>query len=638
MSGLSVLIPTVVSMFTLIEMCMQLALSAFANITYTILPAAAAPSLPTIEFVIPFPPAFAILSIALIAPFLSRRVGHVLGVIVTAGVAVISLVSPVGAHLPVTFLGFDAVLFNVDAFSRVMGVIFGTIGAAAVLYSYSSQASNRQTAFALGYVGTSIGSVFAGDWLTLVFFWELMAITSTALVWDYGGEAVRAGFRYAIYHGIGGSLLIAAVIWHYVDVGSFLFTAASGLTAGIPAALAAVGIGVNVGFVGLHVWLPDTYPRPHIAASVFLSVYTTKTGVYGLARAFPDGNVLIAYMGAAMALVGVVYALLQNDMRRLLSYHIQSQVGYMVAGIGIGTALATAGAFAHVFNHILYKALLFMTAGVVVSRVGEENLKYLGGLRRYLPLTALAFGIAALSISGFPGFNGFVSKGMITAAADKKNFDGIFYILLAAGVGTFMSFIKFGYYAFIRSTPDSGVIAGSENADTDIISSAIGQRVAMLSVATLCILFGLFPDALFALLPGSTTDAHPFTLGHLTEGIVLAVLGIIGFALVKRPISNIGKVPDIDTVINPGAFYLTRGLVRGTTEIFAIVDNAIQDIATRSLEITANPYGSIRQPAAILLQRDPDTLTDGSLQATIGTSVLLVVVVLVIAFIGTMSM
>ncbi|ERG96710.1 Na(+)/H(+) antiporter subunit D [Haloquadratum walsbyi] len=636
MSGLSALISAIMYVFTLTGTFSRSITTAFSDITYALLPAAAAPSLPTIEFVLPFPPAFAILSIALIAPFLSRRVGHGLGAIVTAGVAIISLISPTGAHLPVTFLGFDAVLFNVDAFSRVMGVIFGTIGAAAVLYSYSSQASNRQTAFALGYVGTSVGSVFAGDWLTLVFFWELMAITSTALVWDYGGEAVRAGFRYAIYHGIGGSLLIAAIIWHYVDVGSFLFTAATGLTPGVPAALAAVGIGVNVGFVGLHVWLPDTYPRPHIAASVFLCVYTTKTGVYGLARAFPDGNILIAYMGAAMALVGVVYALLQNDMRRLLSYHIQSQVGYMVAGIGIGTALATAGAFAHVFNHILYKALLFMTAGVVVSRVGEENLKYLGGLRQYLPLTGLAFAIAALSISGFPGFNGFVSKGMITAAADKKNLDGIFYILLAAGVGTFMSFIKFGYYAFIRSAPDSGAIG--DNADTDIIPSATGQRIAMLGVAVLCVVFGLFPDALFALLPGSTADAHPFTLGHLAEGVILAVLGIIGFALVKRPISNLGRIPDVDAVINPGSFYITRGLVRGTTELFATVDTMIQTIAARSLTITADPYSAVRRPAAILLQRDPDTLTDGSLQATIGTSVLLVVVVLVIAFVGTMSM
>ena len=580
-------------------------------------------SLPTADIPAVAPPAFFVLGAALLAPFLSRRVGHALGFGAAAVVAVWSLLMPAGTYLAVSFLGFDAVLFNVDAFSRVMGVIFGFIGAAAVLYSYSSDARNRQTAFALGYVGTSLGAVFAGDWLTLVFFWELMAVTSTLLVWDYGGEAVRAGFRYAIYHGLGGSLLMIAVVWHYTTVGSFLFSAADGITAGIPAAIAAVGIGVNVGFVGLHTWLPDTYPRPHVAASVFLSVYTTKTGVYGLARAFPDGNLALAYMGAAMALVGVVYALLQNDMRRLLSYHIQSQVGYMVAGVGVGTALATAGAFAHVFNHILYKALLFMTAGVVIARTDEQSLKYLGGLGRALPVTALAFTVAALSISGFPGFNGFVSKGMITAAAHKEHLDGIFYILLAAGVGTFMSFIKFGYYAFLKESTGTWSVQ----------QSVTGQRVAMLGVAGLCVVLGLFPDALFALLPGSTADAHPFTLGHLGEGFALAALGVVGFAVLKKPLSKVGPGVDVDRVLEPLTFYGVRGFVRGATELFAAVDRGAVATAREALSAAGDPYGTIRGPLSGVVGGD-DPLRDGSLRAGIATSVLLVIVVLAATLVG----
>ena len=580
-------------------------------------------SLPTADLPAVAPPAFVVLGAAILVPFLSRRVGHAVGFGAAAIVAVWALLMPAGTYLPVSFLGFDAVLFNVDAFSRVMGVIFGFIGAAAVLYSYSTDARTRQTGFALGYVGTSLGTVFAGDWLTLLFFWELMAVTSTLLVWDYGGEAVRAGFRYAIYHGVGGSLLMIAVVWHYVEVGSFLFSAADGITAGIPAAIAAVGIGVNVGFVGLHTWLPDTYPRPHVAASVFLSVYTTKTGVYGLARAFPDGSLALAYMGAAMALVGVVYALLQNDMRRLLSYHIQSQVGYMVAGVGVGTALATAGAFAHVFNHILYKALLFMTAGVVIARTDEGNLKYLGGLGRALPVTALAFTVAALSISGFPGFNGFVSKGMITAAAHKEHLDGIFYILLAAGVGTFMSFIKFGYYAFLKQS--SGTWA--------VRQSVAGQRIAMLGVAALCVVLGLFPDALFALLPGSTADAHPFTLSHLAEGFGLAVLGVVGFRLLKTPLSKIGPGVDVDRVLEPLTFYGVRGAVRGVTELFAAVDRGIVATARRALSAAGDPYGTIRGPLS-RVGGGEEPLRDGSLRAGIATSVLLVVVVLAATLVG----
>ncbi|ELZ76580.1 Na(+)/H(+) antiporter subunit D [Haloferax sp. Atlit-6N] len=573
------------------------------------------------------PPAFVVLAVALVMPFVSRRVGHALGVLSTGGVAVWSLLAPAGAHLPVTFLGFDAVLFNVDEFSRLMGIIFGLIGAAAVLYSYSSDARNIQTAYALGYVGTSLGAVFAGDWLTMVFFWELMAVTSTLLVWDYGGEAVRAGYRYAIAHGLGGSLLMGAIVWHYVEVGSFLFSATGGIAAGVPAALAALGIGVNVGYVGLHTWLPDTYPRPHFAASVFLSVYTTKTGVYGLARAFPDGNLAIAYMGTAMAVVGVGYALMQNDMRRLLAYHIQSQVGYMVAGVGIGTALATAGAFAHVYNHILYKALLFMTAGVVLSRTGEENLKYLGNLRGALPATALAFTVAALSISGFPGFNGFVSKGMITAAAHKEHLDGIFYLLLAGGVGTFMSFIKFGYYAFFRDA----------DRDWSLDRAGTGQSVAMLSVAGLCVAFGLYPDALFAILPGSTADAHPFTLSHLGEGFALAVLGVVGFVVVKKPLSKVGDVPDVDAVLNPAVFYGTRALVRGSTGLFAAVDRVVSTASYDVAGAIANPYPALRRVAGGLGRTEADSITVGSLRATIATSIALVVLILGGVLVGLLA-
>ncbi|MGM0397897.1 MAG: Na(+)/H(+) antiporter subunit D [Halobacteriota archaeon] len=572
------------------------------------------------------PPAFVVLLAALLLPFASRRVGHGLGLLATAGVSVWSYLVPAGTHLPVQFLGFEAVLFNVDEFSRLMGIIFGLIGAAAVLYSYSSAAENLQTAFALGYVGTSLGAVFAGDWLSMIFFWELMAVTSTLLVWHHGGPAVRAGFRYAIFHGVGGSLFMVAIVWHYVEVGSFLFSATDGLVAGIPATLAALGIGVNVGFVGLHTWLPDTYPRPHVAASVFLSVYTTKTGVYGLYRVFPDGSIAIAYMGAAMAVVGVTYALLQNDMRRLLSYHIQSQVGYMVAGVGIGTALATAGAFAHVYNHILYKALLFMTAGVVISRTGEENLKYLGGLRTGLPITAIAFTAAALAISGFPGFNGFVSKGMITAAAHYEHLTGIYYLLLAAGVGTFMSFIKFGYYAFYRNT----------DREFSVSKANPGQAIAMLGVAALLVVYGIVPDLLFSILPGSTADAHPFTTSHLLEGFALAGLGLVGFVVLKKPLSKVGAVPDVDAILNPLVFYGTRTVVRGLTETYAAVDRVVSSGSYAIAGIIVNPYPFLERVARSLDEEDVSVLP-GSLQATIGTSILLMVVILGGVLVGVLN-
>lgn len=554
------------------------------------------------------PPFVPILLAALVVPLLGRRVGHALGIVATAAVVPYVWFVPAGEHLPVLLFGFDAVVFAVDSVSRLMGLIFGFIGAAAVGYSWASDADIRQTALALGYVATSLGAVFAGDWLTLLLFWELMAVTSTLLVWDYGGRAVRAGFRYALLHGIGGMLVMGAVVWQYVAVGTFVFTG-EGMAGPVAPVLAALGIGVNVGFIGLHAWLPDTYPRPHIAASVFLCVFTTKTGVYGMYRAFPDGQLAIAYMGGAMAVFGAGVALLQNDMRRLLSYHIQSQVGYMVAGVGIGSALATAGAFGHVFNHILYKSLLFMTVGVVIYRTGEENLKYVGGLARAMPLTAITFAIAALSIAGFPGFNGFVSKGMLTSASHEEHLVALEYLLLAGSVGTFLSFIKLGYYVFVQGEYE-GQVADANR----------GQSVAMVAVAALCLLYGLIPGALYELLPGSI-EYSAYTTGHVLEVLALAAIGVVGFVLLKKPLGRIGRVSDIDALYNSAVFYTARTVVIGTTELYAAVDRAV-------VRLTGAMTRAIRNPEVIL-----GTNTDGDraeLRADIRASVLLVVFALVV--------
>jgi multicomponent Na+:H+ antiporter subunit D len=588
------------------------------------------------------PPFAIVLTAALLVAILPRKVGHAIGVLAPAAVAALTFVVPKGDHMEFKLFGvFDAVIYDVNEFSQLMGLIFGLIAAVAVLYSYASDADSTQTAYALSYVGVSLGTVYAGDWLTLIFFWELMAVTSTLLVWHYGGTAIRSGFRYAVLHGIGGSLFLAAIVWHYANVGTVAITG-DGITGTIPATLAAIGIGVNVGFVGLHAWLPDTYPSPHLAASVFLCVYTTKTGVYGMYRAFPDGHLWIAYMGGAMAVFGAFAALLQSDMRRLLSYHIQSQVGYMIAGVGLAGAsighidkakkatevanLAASGAFGHVFNHILYKGLLFMTVGVIIYRTGQESLDDIGGLGRKMPITAGAFGIAALSIAGFPGFNGFVSKGMIIGAAHKHHLDVLWYLLLIGGVGTFLSFIKLGYFAFIEGSYDGLV----KDANT-------GQSVAMISVAALCVLFGLAPNVLFELLPSFEGGYKytTYTVSHVGEGLVLAVAGVIGFAILRGPLHHIGKVPDIDYAYNRLFFYGGRVLVVGVTELYAAVDRVAVSLVRTAYWVGNNPTLAVVRASRYLPSSlrpawsDSQPHADGGapsrlyIRAGMGTSVLL---------------
>ena len=562
-------------------------------------------------------PPFVVVAAATVAVWrLPRRPGHLVGAALTGLVVPWSVLVPGGRAYEVWFLGFEAVLVNVDGLSRLMGVIFGFIGAIAVLYASASNADRAMTAYAVSYVASSLGAVFAGDWLTLVFFWELMAATSTLLVWQHGGRAIRAGYRYAIAHGVGGSLLMIGVIWHYTAAGTFVF--GGGITGGTAAALVALGIGVNVGFIGLHTWLPDTYPRPHTAASVFLCVYSTKTGVYAMARAFPEGNLWIAYMGGAMAVFGAYVALLQTDMRRLLSYHIQSQVGYMIAGIGIGTALAVAGGMAHVFNHILYKSLLFMTAGIVIQRTGEEDLNRLGGLAREMPVTAIVFAVAALSIAGFPGFNGFVSKGMVVTAAHDEHLDGLWWLLIVGGLGTFLSFIKFGYYTFLHGP-----------ADRPVADANRGQTIAITAVGGLCVLYGVYPDALFAILPGAgAAEAHPFTVDHVAEGLVLAAGGLVGFALLRGPLAGVRSVPDVDYVYTRAVFYGTAAIAGSIARVYTAADDVAVGLTVRLARLFDDPAAAVRWA-----RFGPSGPTEGATEATLrvglGVSLLIVIGVLV---------
>ncbi len=591
-----------------------------------------------------YPPLFALLAMVALWVF-PRNVGHALGVVLLVAVAGVSGLVPAGEHLPVTlFAVFEAELFAVDAASRLMGVVFGIVGAGAVLYAWDSEATAEQTAIALSYVAVSLGAVLAGDWLTLVLYWELMAVTSTALVWHHGtSSAIRAGYRYAVLHGIGGSLLLAAIIGQFILTGSMAITP-NGIVGGLPALAAAVGIGVNVGFLGLHTWLPDTYPRPHFAASVFLSVYTTKTGVYTLYRAFPEGELAIAYMGGAMALFGAAAAVLQDDMRRMLSYSIQSQVGYMVAAIGAGGVAATAGTFGHIFNHILYKALLFMVAGVIIYRTGKERLQQLGGLARQMPLTTVAFVVGALSIAGLPGFSGFISKGLIFDAAAHIGHGGkvlgeppLWWILTVAAVGTSATLAKFGYFAFLRGPFDGSAAKATS-----------GQSIAMGMIALLCVGFGLFPDWLYLLIPGaeaapatlplvetlSGIDYTAYTVGHAVEAVLLAGIGLISMLIARRPLRRLGQVPDIDWLLNRSSFYSTRGVVVFVTELFSVVDRLARRLAMGAMAVGTDPETALRQtsPGQWFLDQRGDWQTP--LRPGISESIAILVLILTVLLVS----
>ena len=534
------------------------------------------------EAIFAIPPWVVVLIAAGLLFVIPRKLGYALGFLSLLWVLAYSLLAPAG-QVEAVFLGFDTVPLLVDPFSRLLGIGFGVLGAAAVLYAYAADADRRTGGLALTYVTATLALCFSGDWLTMIFAYELMAVTSTLLIWAYGGRAIRRGFRYALWHGIGGSVVLLAVMWHVAETGTLAFEP-GGLASGMPLVLGVLGVGINLGFVGLHTWLPDAYPAPHIAASVFLSVFTTKSSVYVLYRALPeaDAAVLVAYMGGLMAVYGVVYALLQHDMRALLSYHIVAQVGYMTAGVGIGTSLALSGAMAHLFNNVLYKSLLFMAVGVIIYRTDTEDLYKLGGLWRQMPITAIAFAIGALSIAAFPGFNGFVSKNMVMDAALYEGHEALWILLLVGGLGTFLSFIKLGYYAFLHGP-----------ATQTVRDATPGQSIAMVTVAGLCVVLGLFPDVLFDLAPQTPADTVVYSTSNLVKGVGLAVAGVVGFFIVRPTLAGLGHIPDVDRILHPGGFYLGKTLVFAVTESYAAVDRVVAGVTMWCYRFGADPAGEL---------------------------------------------
>jgi len=214
-----------------------------------------------------------------------------------------------------------------------------------------------------------------------------------------------------------------------------------------------------------------------------------------------------------MAVYGVVYAVLENDARRLLAYHIISQVGYMVCGVGIGTSLALNGAAAHAFAHILYKALLFMGAGAVLQVTGLRKLSDMGGLYKTMPFTLSLYMVGAFAISAVPLFSGFVSKSMVVSSAGESHRVAIFLLLTLASSGTFLhTGLKLPYYMFFGK--DRGL--RYHEPPTNML-------LAMGVAAAACVVIGVFPALLYSHLP-YPADYVPYTVRHVT-----ATLGLLGF-------------------------------------------------------------------------------------------------------------
>jgi multicomponent Na+:H+ antiporter subunit D len=529
------------------------------------------------------PPAFILLAGALALPFLPKKTRSTAFIFFTFCALLVVWFIPQETTFEVEVMSYTLSMLKVDALSRVFGIIFAFICLAGGIYAFHIKETGQQCA-ALLYAGGALGVTFAGDFFTLFMYWEMMAVASTYLIWARGTkEAQNAGIRYLLYHVLGGGLLFAGILIHLAkepEVGIRIMQMNPDM--GLSAWLILLGVVINAAVPPLHAWLSDAYPKATVTGAVFLSALTTKTAVYVLARIFPGWEILLIF-GTIMTVYGVIFAVLANDIRGILAYHIISQVGYMVAGVGIGTAMAINGVVSHAFSHILYKALLFMGAGVVLHTTGKSKLTELGGLGRKQPITFWLYMIAAFSISGFPLFNGFISKSMTVAAAGEAHHYWSMFLMTLAAVGTFLSVgLKLPYFTWYSKEKPK---------ELQVEKPPVNMHIGMALVAFFCILHGIFPGMLYKLLP-TPVDWNPFTMHHLVETVQILVFTFAAFWWLRfkmlKPKPYIAL--DVDWFYRRPARIFRRILVDPWDKAFDKAEEFSFRVVRRLVEFGKNPY------------------------------------------------
>lgn len=507
---------------------------------------------------------------------------------------------PEGSGPTLQFLGQTLDPVHGSDVGRLFATVFAIAAfGAAVFGIHCARPAEYVAAFI--YAGSAIGVTFAGDWITLLIFWELMAVASTGVIWAGGTErAWRASLRYLYIHLLGGVILMFGIAGHVLQTGT-VEVGPVALTS--PAAwMMLIGVVINAGAPPLWAWVADAYPEASPSGSVFLSAFTTKTAVFVLLVAFPGAQVLIP-LGLVMVAYGAIYALLADDMRRLLSYSIVGQVGFMVVCIGVGTELALDAAAAHAFAHILYKALLLMAAGAVIHMTGRRLLSELGGLGRTMRLTAAAGLLGGLAIAAAPLTAGYASKSLISAALGKADVAPAWFgVMAGSALALVYVGLRFPWFAFFHR--DTGI--RSEDPPPAMCA-------AMVAIAGLILIFGIFPDLLYVLLPYGSTY-QPYTLAHVVGQVeLLAFSALVFFTLLPMVRPRPGITLDFDWFWRRPCGRCARGLteaisstrddleIRGKQRLGQIIDGLFQHHGPRGILARSWPTGSMVLWVAVLL-------------------------------------
>ena len=427
----------------------------------------------------------------------------------------------------------DNQYYAMNDLSFLFCLVFLLIGLAGKFFSIY-RTNNNEKAYVLLYIASALGVVLSGDFIVLYIFWETMAITSTLVIWSSQTDSsLKSGNRYLILHLIGGLILLVGLIGLYTETQDLSIREIP-LNAWYSWWILS-GLLLNAGAPPFSQWIPDAYPEGSYSSSIFLSAYTTKASVYVLMVIFA-GNTILIYIGIYMILYGIVYALLENDIRRILSYSIVNQVGFMIVGIGIGTELALNGTSAHAFSHIIYKGLLLMSAGSVLYVTSKRNCSDVGGLYKTMPITATCGIIGALAISALPLTSGFISKSMIVEASYEQGLDLVWHFLLIGSAGVFLhAGIKFPWFVFFHK--DKKLIAKDP---------PMFMIIPMIILSISCIVIGVFPNLLYSILPFSSYY-EPYTGNHVVSQLhILLFSGLAFFIALKYLERTLTITLDID--------------------------------------------------------------------------------------------
>lgn len=479
-----------------------------------------------------------------------------------------------GYTLTTTLMGFEMTPIRIDRLSMLFGYLFCIAALLGTIYSLYHKDTVQHFA-AQAYAGSAIGAVLAGDMLTLFIYWELMALTSSVLIFARRSEAsFHAGIRYLVTQIISGLLLLAGIIIYYQSVGNLDFNFIGLDSPG--GWLIFLAFGIKSAFPLFHNWLTDAYPEATVSGTVFLSSFTTKVAVYALARSYAGTEILI-YIGGVMAFFPIYYAVIENDLRRVLTYSLINQVGFMVVGIGIGTELALNGAVGHAFADVIFKGLLMMSMGAVLHATGEMRGSELGGLYKRMPKTTFFAIIGAASISAFPLFSGFVSKSMVVSAVLLEGYYGVWLILLFAAAGVFHhAGIKIPFFAFFAH--DSKHSKTAKEAPSPMLW-------AMALSSVLCIVIGIFPQTFYSMMPWPM-DYSPYDTTHVLAQLQLLFFSALAFVWLKLA----GIYPPELKSVNVDAEWIYRKLfpkvIYSVGNVFAAIYSKVEFKAERLLQST----------------------------------------------------